>query len=85
MHEDELLFTGAFTAYLIVIVITCYFHTPEGSPTPGDISLVHFTPNFVSTFPVQVFAFTCAQNVSTATWFESKRHNSSLLVIPNLQ
>ena len=33
-------------------------------PTPGTIRLVHFTPSFISTFPVQVFAYTCAQNVS---------------------
>ena len=33
-------------------------------PERGEVRLVHFTPNFVSSFPVQVFAFTCAQNVS---------------------
>ena len=32
-------------------------------PAPGEIWLIHFTPDFVSTFPIQVFAFTCAQNV----------------------
>jgi amino acid permease len=32
-------------------------------PPAGDVHLVHLTPSFVSTFPVQVFAFTCAQNV----------------------
>jgi len=50
-------------AYLIVIVITAYFWPLKGVTSPGDISLIHFTPNFVSTFPVQVFAFTCAQNL----------------------
>ena len=50
-------------AYLVLIVIVCYFIPPKGLEPPGDISLIHFTPNFVSTFPVQVFAFTCAQNV----------------------
>jgi len=50
-------------AYLVLIVIVCYFSPPEGIEPPGDISLIHFTPNFVSTFPVQVFAFTCAQNL----------------------
>lgn len=30
---------------------------------PGTINLFKFTPDFVSTFPVQVFAFTCSQNV----------------------
>ncbi|KAF8745467.1 hypothetical protein AX14_008894 [Amanita brunnescens Koide BX004] len=57
-------FIGLFAAvYLIVIVITCYFLPLEGMPARGEIHLIHFTPNFVSTFPVQVFAFTCAQNL----------------------
>ncbi|KIM90493.1 hypothetical protein PILCRDRAFT_185179 [Piloderma croceum F 1598] len=50
-------------AYLVVIVITAYFWPLKGATPPGDISLIHFTPNFVSTFPVQVFAFTCSQNL----------------------
>jgi len=50
-------------AYLLLIVIVCYFNPPKGSTEPGDVSWVHFTPNFVSTFPVQVFAFTCSQNL----------------------
>lgn len=50
--------------YLVIIVITCYFFPLEGMPPRGEVHLIHFTPNFVSTFPVQVFAFTCAQNVS---------------------
>ena len=52
-----------FSAYLVVIVIKCYFWPLSGMPTRGEVHLIHFTPNFVSTFPVQVFAFTCAQNV----------------------
>jgi amino acid permease len=32
---------------------------------PGEIHLIKFTPSFLSTFPIQVFAFTCAQNVKT--------------------
>ena len=50
-------------AYLVVVVIVCYFFPLEGTQAPGEIHLIHFTPSFVSTFPVQVFAFTCAQNV----------------------
>jgi amino acid permease len=46
-----------------VIVITVYFNPLEGMPDRGEVHLIHFTPNFVSTFPVQVFAFTCSQNV----------------------
>ncbi|KAG2364843.1 transmembrane amino acid transporter protein-domain-containing protein [Suillus spraguei] len=49
--------------YLLAIVIICYFNPLEGTAPAGDIYLVHFTPNFISTFPVQVFAFTCAQNL----------------------
>jgi amino acid permease len=48
----------------VVIVIVCYVRPLKGSTPPGNIYLVHFTPNFVANFPVQVFAFTCAQNVS---------------------
>jgi len=50
-------------AYLVVVVITCYFHPPPGSVPPGEIHLIHFDKDFVSTFPVQVFAFTCSQNL----------------------
>ncbi|EPT01128.1 hypothetical protein FOMPIDRAFT_1049107 [Fomitopsis schrenkii] len=50
-------------AYLVVVVIVCYSFPLEGTQAPGEIHLIHFTPNFVSTFPVQVFAFTCAQNI----------------------
>ncbi|KAK7024960.1 aa-trans domain-containing protein [Favolaschia claudopus] len=50
-------------AYLLVIVITVYFNPLEGMPERGEVRLIHFTPNFVSTFPVQVFAFTCSQNL----------------------
>ncbi|KAJ3989322.1 transmembrane amino acid transporter protein-domain-containing protein [Lentinula detonsa] len=49
--------------YLLIIVIKCYFWPLDDMPPAGKIRLVHFTPNFVSTFPVQVFAFTCAQNL----------------------
>jgi len=50
-------------AYLVVIVIVCHFKPPKGSAEPGEWHLVRFTPSFISTFPVQVFAFTCGQNL----------------------
>ncbi|OSX64234.1 hypothetical protein POSPLADRAFT_1045325 [Postia placenta MAD-698-R-SB12] len=50
-------------AYLVVVVVVCYFIPIEGTQAPGEIHLIRFTPDFVSTFPVQVFAFTCAQNI----------------------
>jgi len=49
--------------YLVVIVVGCYIWPLKGMPSRGEVHLIHFTPNFVSTFPVQVFAFTCAQNL----------------------
>ena len=52
------------TAYLVLIVIVCYFFPLEGTQKPGEIHLIKFSSGFVSTFPVQVFAYTCAQNVS---------------------
>jgi amino acid permease len=50
-------------AYLVVIVVSCYFRPLKGTTPPGKIHLIHFSPNFISTFPVQVFAFTCSQNL----------------------
>jgi amino acid permease len=52
-------------AYLVLIVIVCYFRPIKGMMPPGEIHFVKFTPSFVSTFPIQVFAFTCAQNVTS--------------------
>ncbi|KAI9510494.1 transmembrane amino acid transporter protein-domain-containing protein [Russula earlei] len=50
-------------AYLVLVVIVCYFRPIEGMTPPGEIHFVKFTPSFISTFPIQVFAFTCAQNL----------------------
>ncbi|KAJ3541513.1 hypothetical protein NM688_g6071 [Phlebia brevispora] len=50
-------------AYLVVIVIVCYFFPLKGTQERGEVHLIKFTPNFVSTFPVQVFAYTCSQNI----------------------
>ncbi|KAG8703407.1 hypothetical protein FRC08_002857 [Ceratobasidium sp. 394] len=49
--------------YLVGIVIFCYFFPPKGIIEPGEIHLIHIDKSFVTTFPVQVFAFTCAQNL----------------------
>ncbi|CAE6527006.1 unnamed protein product [Rhizoctonia solani] len=49
--------------YLVGIVIFCYWFPPEGIIEPGEIHLIHFDKSFVSTFPIQVFAYTCAQNL----------------------
>ncbi|KAH9919948.1 transmembrane amino acid transporter protein-domain-containing protein [Amylocystis lapponica] len=50
-------------AYLVVVVVVCYFFPLKGTQEPGEVHLIHFTPSFISTFPIQVFAFTCAQNL----------------------
>ncbi|TFL05364.1 vacuolar amino acid transporter 5 [Pterulicium gracile] len=57
-------YVAMFTVfYLVLIVVTCYFAPLKGQTPPGEIHYVHFSSSFVSTFPVQVFAFTCAQNL----------------------
>ncbi|KIP03412.1 hypothetical protein PHLGIDRAFT_26130 [Phlebiopsis gigantea 11061_1 CR5-6] len=50
-------------AYLVVVVVVCYFHPIKGTQPRGEVHWIKFSPNFVSTFPVQVFAYTCAQNL----------------------
>jgi len=60
--------------YLVIIVITCYFSPLKGTPPRGEVHMIHFTSGFVSTFPVQVFAFTCAQNLFPV--FNELYHNS---------
>ncbi|KAL0577289.1 hypothetical protein V5O48_004682 [Marasmius crinis-equi] len=50
-------------AYLVIIVVRCYFWPLKNMPERGEVYWVNFTPKFISTFPVQVFAFTCAQNL----------------------
>ncbi|KAI0825680.1 vacuolar amino acid transporter 5 [Irpex lacteus] len=50
-------------AYLVVIVVSCYFFPIKGTPERGEIHFIKFTSNTISTFPVQVFAYTCAQNL----------------------
>lgn len=72
-------------AYLVVIAIRCYFWPIKGMTGPGEIKLIHFTPNFISTFPVQVFAFTCAQNVSSSCRLVRVRIDPRFLAFPYLQ
>lgn len=54
-------------------------------PAPGKIRLIHFTPSFVSTFPVQVFAYTCAQNVSDRYTFFKTQAYIIVTALPYLQ
>lgn len=57
----------------------------EGAPEPGEIRLIHFTPAFLSTFPVQVFAFTCAQNVRPDHDFIGASIHVADKAVPDLQ
>lgn len=50
-------------------------------PEAGEIRLIHFTPSFVSNFPVQVFAFTCSQNVNLPSPFDP---NYILMAFPQV-
>lgn len=47
---------------LIFVVIFKFFHT-AGMPARGPVPLFSLSSNFVSSLPVQIFAFTCAQNL----------------------
>ena len=73
-------------AYLVVVVIVCYFHPIEGTQPRGEVHWIKFSPNFVSTFPVQVFAYTCAQNVrASCQRLSSNIEHGNLLAVPHFQ
>lgn len=73
--KDDLL-TRVNVAYLVTIVVVCYISPPMGSSPPGEIHLIHFTPSFISTFPIQVFAYTCGQNVHLSSSLDSSSPSS---------
>lgn len=50
------------TRSMVVVVVAWYFVKGE-DPNRGEIVLGRFGMNTLANFPVQVFAFTCAQNV----------------------
>ncbi|GAA6019624.1 hypothetical protein JCM10207_006946 [Rhodosporidiobolus poonsookiae] len=50
-------------AYLIFIVIFYTFVSHEELPPSGEMDLFRFGPSFIQSLPVQIFAFTCAQNI----------------------
>jgi amino acid permease len=63
---DALRFTSqialATVAYLILVVVG-WFILKGPDPNRGEIVLARFGKDTLSRFPVQVFAFTCAQNI----------------------
>ncbi|GAA6061147.1 hypothetical protein JCM10212_001747 [Sporobolomyces blumeae] len=50
-------------AYLVFIVVFYTFFRSADLPSPGDVELFKLGPEFVTSLPVQIFAFTCAQNI----------------------
>ncbi|KAL1412061.1 hypothetical protein Q8F55_003058 [Vanrija albida] len=63
---DSLRFTSQIAllsvAYMVLVVIGWYF-IKGPDPNRGEVVLARFGPNTLASFPVQVFAFTCAQNL----------------------
>ncbi|GAA5857001.1 hypothetical protein JCM9279_007309 [Rhodotorula babjevae] len=49
--------------YLIFVVVFYTFVSHEHLPPSGNFELFRFGPSFIQSLPVQIFAFTCAQNV----------------------
>ncbi|GAA6049356.1 hypothetical protein JCM3770_007305 [Rhodotorula araucariae] len=49
--------------YLIFVVVYYTCGSRDQLPPAGDIELFKFGPSFIQSLPVQIFAFTCAQNI----------------------
>lgn len=49
--------------YLVFVVVYYFFVSHDALPEPGDVDLFRFGPSFIQSIPVQVFAYTCAQNI----------------------
>lgn len=64
---------------MAVVVVGWYF-IKGPDPNRGEIVLGRFGTSTLASFPVQVFAFTCAQNVS---YIPSKRRLHQLFPIYN--
>ncbi|WWC67093.1 uncharacterized protein I206_101000 [Kwoniella pini CBS 10737] len=63
---DALRFTSQIallTVVYLVLVVVGWFALKGISPTHGEIVLGRFGSNTLSSFPVQVFAYTCSQNL----------------------
>ncbi|KAK8845389.1 hypothetical protein IAR55_006102 [Kwoniella newhampshirensis] len=63
---DSLRFTSQIalaTVVYLVFVVVGWFFIKGVSPTRGEVVLVRFGKNTMSSFPVQVFAYTCSQNL----------------------
>lgn len=74
---DSLKFTSyiALVAVFNLIFVVIYKSIDtSGLPPRGPIALVHLGPAYVSSLPVQIFAFTCAQNIFAV--FNELRQNT---------
>ncbi|WVR03398.1 hypothetical protein IAU60_000389 [Kwoniella sp. DSM 27419] len=63
---DALRFTSQIallTVVYLVAVVVGWFFIKGASPDRGQVVLARFGKNTLSSFPVQVFAYTCAQNL----------------------
>ncbi|TNY17338.1 putative AVT6-involved in amino acid efflux from the vacuole [Rhodotorula diobovata] len=65
-------------AYLIFVVVFYTFVSHDQLPPSGDVELFRFGPSFIQSLPVQIFAFTCAQNVF-AVYNEVKTNSQARL------
>ncbi|GAA5924745.1 hypothetical protein JCM1841_004135 [Sporobolomyces salmonicolor] len=50
-------------AYLVFVVVFYTFVRYDELPPSGPIEMFKFGPRFLQSLPVQIFAFTCAQNI----------------------
>ena len=63
---DALRFTSQIalgTVVYLVIVVVGWFILKGPSPERGEVVMARFTSSTLASFPVQVFAYTCAQNL----------------------
>lgn len=51
----------------LIAVVVGWFIVKGVSPTRGEVRLARYGNNTLSSFPVQVFAYTCAQNVRSSS------------------
>lgn len=57
-------YAGVFAStYLVFTVIICYFYPIESAPPRGQVHWVRFSPQILSTLPLQIFGYSCAQNI----------------------
>ncbi|RXK37644.1 vacuolar amino acid transporter 5 [Tremella mesenterica] len=63
---DALRFTSQIAlgtvVYLLIVVVSWYIFK-GASPSRGEVVLARFSSNTLASFPVQIFAYTCSQNL----------------------